>query len=641
MSQILLAADAPPSASIAPRNLFLGWLFLFVGLLLVVIQPRSGIDLKYNWANNVVLVSAGCYWATRMPTRLAFLAFALWLCAVGIASVSVIWASAQTDIAVIAGLLPYSDAFGYFSDAQRILVGEPISFFSSRRPMFAAWMAGLLALSGNDLRWALALMTTTVAISLALAASVLGRDRKFVMVSIFFAVVVWLYYRRFIGTILTEQLGLGLGLLAFGFLWRGASERSRIWIILGLFFLTLALNARAGAFFVLPALVLWIGAFFAPEGRRFSWKIIGFGAVAIVAAFSANRLLLGALGGSGSAAFSNFSYTLYGLVSGGDWTFVLQQHPELAKLQPDAQAQEVYRLALGKILAHPFSLILGAIRAWLFFLPTAFSFAGIKTLYSFDYMGSYILSLAALAGLRSIWLDRRKREIGMVIAALIGIVLSVPFVPPWDADSMRAYAATLPFIALIPAWGIGRTFGSGAAVSGFAQARRSSNLALCYLSCVAFFCFLLPLVIRGTQTAPAPPMRADCPASLIPATVKLIPGTYMRVVSGGAELDRELKFLIYRDPPAAIRRLAESIFGNTKPTGRLSTNAYGYAPDAVSFAQSLQDGQGLALAMLRQPDQGLRVATVLFAHGPDHIPAGETPVCVERQTGKVGEVRIP
>src|ERR1019366_5411210 len=114
---------------------------------------------------------------------------------VGVASLSAVWSSAQTDQDIIAGLLPYSDAFEYFSDTQRILVGEPISLFSSRRPMFAAWMAGLLALCGNDLRWALALMTITVAISLALAAWALGRDRKGGVVTIFFAVAVWLFYR--------------------------------------------------------------------------------------------------------------------------------------------------------------------------------------------------------------------------------------------------------------------------------------------------------------------------------------------------------------------------------------------------------------------------------------------------------------
>ncbi|NEQ25146.1 MAG: hypothetical protein F6K28_39910, partial [Microcoleus sp. SIO2G3] len=40
-----------------------------------------------------------------------------------------------------------------------------------------------------------------------------------------------------------------------------------------------------------------------------------------------------------------------------------------------------------------------------------------------------------------------------MVVATLGILASVPCVPPWDADGMRAYAATIPFIATLPVIG--------------------------------------------------------------------------------------------------------------------------------------------------------------------------------------------
>ncbi len=41
-----------------------------------------------------------------------------------------------------------------------------------------------------------------------------------------------------------------------------------------------------------------------------------------------------------------------------------------------------------------------------------------------------------------------------MLAATVGVLLSVPFVPPIDSNAMRAYAATIAFTAMLSALGI-------------------------------------------------------------------------------------------------------------------------------------------------------------------------------------------
>jgi len=67
------------------------------------------------------------------------------------------------------------------------------------------------------------------------------------------------------------------------------------------------------------------------------------------------------------------------------------------------------------------------------------------------------LFLEGLSSLGIIWAIKKRRESSysiLLIASFIGILLSIPLVPPIDADIMRAYAATMPVLFLLPAFGI-------------------------------------------------------------------------------------------------------------------------------------------------------------------------------------------
>lgn len=422
--------------------------------MLCAFLPGFGTDLKFHWAGSGLLALCGCILALRLPRRWILPGLLIWFAGLGTVTLLALWQSGLSDGFTLAGLFPYSDAAGYFSDAQRILAGEPITSFSSRRPLYAAFLAGLLKTTGNNLR--LALWLQTLLVSCAIGCVIWGMWKRTERVSItaVFGMTLWLFYRRFIGTTTTENLGLLLGTLGFLALWEALHDRSIRLFILGLLLTGLALNARAGAFFVLPALLLWGSLHYAKNGQRCSWPVLGMGSAALVLAFGINYGVLVLSGGRPGLAFSNFSYTLYGLVHGGNWQLALAQHPELRSIEPGPQATSVFHLALGQIKAHPLTLVEGAFRAWVNFVPRAFLFVDSPHPWAPSALVSRLLLLLALRGLFMAWLSRSTAVSRLMFAYLAGILLSVPFAPPWDSDYMRIFAATIPVLCWLAAIGV-------------------------------------------------------------------------------------------------------------------------------------------------------------------------------------------
>jgi len=465
------------------------------GLFLVYATARfslgapMGLWLKYTYLT-APLVMACLYAALSrsegfLRTAGAVPALILSVCLIVLVGV---WQAGVSDFHMIGGLLPYSDARDYYADALRLLHGQRFSTFSSRRPLFPAFLAGILRATDLDLRTALILLTGMTALAISFAVREVRRSLGLAAATVML-LCLFLFYRRYIGSTLTEHLGLAFGCLAFTLIWRGAVARRRDLVLFGLFLLSLGLNARAGAFLVLPAILLWVGCAFWEPRRVVVWTLAG-GVAAIVLGFALNSALLSAVGVPG-AAYSNFSYTFYGLVSGGNWSQVFQQHPELATLAPLEQADRVYALAWDRIRTDPLSLPVGCLRAWYaFFLGRSGAWfshilylspdwadlremllaEGVAAL-NFRRDAWILLDVAArevwiialnglmIVGLVVLWRNRRRSLALLTIAAWAGILLSVPFAPPWDADNMRAYAATLPFVVALPIAGLtyGRT----------------------------------------------------------------------------------------------------------------------------------------------------------------------------------------
>ncbi|MBA3072572.1 MAG: hypothetical protein FP831_03180 [Anaerolineae bacterium] len=154
----------------------------------------------------------------------------------------------------------------------------------------------------------------------------------------------------------------------------------------------------------------------------------------------------------GGMVFSNFSYTLYGVVAGGKgWMQILIDHPELAQLDDVSRSAQTYALVLEAWKAHPFSIIVGAFKNWFDYLMPrgagAFGFIrGIEAVSWANYAVRIVLSIFAGWGLVIAWKQRKQEPYSLMLWAAAGIFLSVPFVPPNDSNQMRVYAATVTIL---------------------------------------------------------------------------------------------------------------------------------------------------------------------------------------------------
>lgn len=360
-----------------------------------------------------------------------------------------LWETAESTWNIVLGLLPWADATEYYFDVNRLLQGGSFSAFSGRRPLFASLLAAILALSHQNLQITLIIFTVINALAVFLLVEEVHQELGAIsaIVTLYLS---QLFYRPFVGTTLTEQLGYPLGMLALIVLMR-AVRSSKAWLFsLGLLLLTYSLLVRAGAFFVLPALIVFAVFFFGKDRQQYL-KIMLIMIAAVIMPVLSNTWLGRSVASPEAVEFANFADTLYGQARGGvRWTQAVVDHPELAGMIEPARSQYLYRLAFDEIKRNPLGLVQGSLKAWMdFLLPGFFSAFGFLTLgnQTIDFILQAATALLFLAGVWLLWKNREQPLGKLVLAFWIGIFLSIPFLPPIDAG-IRPYAATAALLFL-------------------------------------------------------------------------------------------------------------------------------------------------------------------------------------------------
>ncbi len=421
------------------------------------LRPIS-LAVQFGFTLMAPLVALGLYLAYRLPGwagQLTSFCATLALFGLGLAG---LWASGQTTSIVISGLLPWSDASNYYASALRLLEGQPFEPFAAWRPLFAGLLSFLLGVSGHNLQIALAFLVAIAAVSTFLLAREIQRTHG-PLVAVFVVVLLFLFYRRYTGSTLTENLGYTLGVLGFTLLWRGTGSLRRLDVMAGAFFVALALNARPGPFFVLPMLLAW--ALWAFRRQRRVWTTFGLPVLAsMLMGFLVSIVVMRILGVGQQLPFSNFAYTLYGLVVGGKgWEQIKWDHPELAAITGPQHYWSVLQLSWEAFRADPTLLVQGALHQYAYFFSdtwfSAYGFVGGENEWvtTLARLGVFALAGVGLGcGLRK---NRSAHEL-LVLTGAAGVLLSVPFVPPLDAQQARLYAAVIPLFGLLPALGLQR-----------------------------------------------------------------------------------------------------------------------------------------------------------------------------------------
>ena len=343
-----------------------------------------------------------------------------------------LWASAIGVYSSIGGLLPFSDALNYYAGAQRVLADGRLDEWNLRRPLNALLLTVRLALAGGDLRGAMLIDAAMLGLSCGLMAREVARDCGAPAGFMLFAMlyVIGREHARVVGS---ESLGLTLAALASTLLWRGARDGRRSIALCGLTLLTVALNARAGAFLALPALVVWAGWAFRHPGSQYDWKSAAAGFGAVLVGFAANALLLRIYAEGFALGQGNFALTLYGLSTGQPgWTRIYADLPTSKAMNEHALAQFAYAHAWQNIRDRPSDLLraLATGMTWWRLAFTAYVREVLSLLPGDSRLNDAFQVLIAVGAAVWLWNSRRDRSTWLVLSALIGLVLSAPVVFP-------------------------------------------------------------------------------------------------------------------------------------------------------------------------------------------------------------------
>ena len=370
-------------------------------------------------------------------------------------SLAGVWASGKSEPTMINGLIPIVDGENYYTDALRWLNGGSFSAYTAKRPIFVAFLTTLAKISGQSIQIMQAFLMSLMAISCFFAIKEIYKKLNPFGTTLFL-ILTFFYTRQYVGCFLTETIGLIFGLSGFALLIT-SSNMEKWTFYLSIFLISLALIARAGTFFILPFLLWWIYKMQINKKQR--WKKVIRAFSCMLFAFLLNGLIAWHFGSGENIPFSNFAYILYGLARGGTgWSQIMTDHPELFILDENQLTKEIWSLVLQLIRQNPQNLVSGMLKQYVYFVDFSYQ---TKSVFSFMSSGTtsifiatqYLLYLASLAGLFSL-VKREKTFTSLILFSLIGIMISVPFVPVQDTLYMRAYAATIPFIIFIPSLGV-------------------------------------------------------------------------------------------------------------------------------------------------------------------------------------------
>ncbi len=468
-----------------------------------------------------------------------------------------VWSSGADGQSIV-DLLPWNDANMYYTDARRLLEGLPFTLGSQRRPIFAGVFAALLGLMQQNQQVTVAALNLIVAVSCFLAAREVQRSYSAAAGTLTIAVLC-LFYRLQTGHVITESLGLALGAASFALLLHGARQRQINTSLLGILLLTLALNVRAGAFFILPALILW-GSWSFRRTNRFSWRFLLGGFSVVLLGFVINSIVTKSICPPNVVGFGNFSYTLYGLITGGDWQQVLVDHPERAKSGGFSDS-EIYGLAFEALRANPLGLVTGMFRAWKIFLFSDYPFSFV--LDNTVNIGLRVLSLVALF---ACYLKRRDVNYSLIIAAVLAILASVPFIPPWDSAAMRVYAATIPFTSMLPGVGLAFLVEKITRQEPIEVIKKNNSPQILGIFSVvlSLLCFLGPIATKWLNKPPQSAVDVRCQAGFDSVYFHFDPGSVINLVADDSNILTHLpniRLSDFRKGVASIEGAAQDLNG--------------------------------------------------------------------------------
>lgn len=455
----------------------------------------------------------------RIPARYGLLCLSLLILVTVLLPMFGHWMGGRSLPNAVGGLLPWNDAAGYFNCARALTDGITLDSFCQRRPHYTAYLTSLLSATGQNLQLMLLIQALMLASGVFLFAKVISARWGFAVAIVAIAPIAAFASSHSVTT-LTENLGLVLGVVAIVFLLNGTQTRHIGTVAAGIFLLTLALSARAGALFVLPLLLLW--PLLLPE---FTWRkrIIRSAVllITIIAGLAVGPIVSAMLGGNPGDMHANFSYTIFGVISGGKgWLHIFDVHPEFFRrgISESQIARDVYAATWQLFLERPELAAQGLTKGFLIYLE--------RILKYIPWLPARIfIVLCWIVGI--VYLLRHRQEPVALMLGLIalGIMTSAPIIA-FDAGT-RVYAATIAVDAAIVAIGffvltntiaqhIGRYHDATVEAPNIVGARitRATNAGFALFLVLLFTLIPVAIATVGTQNPQIlPPTKSCAPES--------------------------------------------------------------------------------------------------------------------------------
>lgn len=379
------------------------------------------------------------------------------------------------------GVFPATDSHLYYTAACELLNGQQISAMAGARHSYPLLLAALLKIFRHDFR--LVTMVSTIVMALATwSAFEVIRLRLGGLTATVFLVCSTFYVRiHCTGLFMTEQLAFLYSLCAIALLVESivTQRKLKAWLYCGgLFLLTQALNARPAAYMTLPFLVLVSWKIFQGGSIKAQGRMVALSAVAVTVSLFLHNMTYHSV--VASPAPSNAWFCIYGLLNGGTWVDGRKHAEELLRDKPSPTPSDrretvepVYvrglqllrNACLAEIGHDPSKLVGGWWRALRFLWLRNTPFRSVYPQMPSIWFTESARWCAVLGLAVSLFFLLRGRHLApnleiyrtlswLNLAAVLGMIASLPFAPPWDGET-RIFAATLPLLFLLPASGVG------------------------------------------------------------------------------------------------------------------------------------------------------------------------------------------
>jgi hypothetical protein len=443
------------------------------------------------------------------------------------------WSAGISTTKIIGGLIPYKDGFYYYNSARMLLSGQVIpaeGLQGAFRPLYPGLLSILLLLTNHNLLWTQALMVMLSAICCYLAVREVNIHWG-TWPAAFFITILYFFIFGLIGLTLTEMPSLDFSCLAFILLLRSARSQKYVDLILGSLLLIIAISVRAGAFFMVPFLILWIGWIFR-KGNKLAFAKMGIFILVFIVEFAfANIIFPRLVTAPDTSTFGNFSWMLYGqAVGGAGWTYhyqVLGTH----------DAAIVMQAAIDRIFHYPLGIIIASLKSFRdFFAPGQIGIFNLISRQSeIIYILFWVINISLMIiGLIYVVRNYKNPLYSLLLACFIGIILSIPFLPPIDGG-MRFYSGSLPFFFIIEVVGLFAFLKRFKLVKPMAFEEQPK----CYLWIRIFSIILsvliliVPLIVLLTRKSPMIQVN-QCSQDQISFAVHLYDGTYIDILPVGS-----------------------------------------------------------------------------------------------------------